>query len=127
MTARSGGSASMADPLGLRSTPLRVSFAKPLDGHVLPGAVEIDARCYWPDFENQPAPRVTLKVNDQVVSTQRSGAPRFWVDPSFFSAGANRLQLGAQLDSGATSESPVQTMYWPDEAARRRQHCHRRR
>ncbi len=89
----------MADPLGLRSTPLRVSFAKPLDGHVLPGVVEVDARCYWPHFENQPAPRV-------------------WVDPSFFSAGANRLQLVAQLDSGATSESPVQTMYWPDEAAR---------
>jgi len=92
---------------------LRIGLVRPLDGQVLPGLFEIEARAWWESPETAPAPVVSLFVNDVLIAEQRSGAPRFWVDPSCFVAGENRIALVARLDSGAVARTPVQTMSWP--------------
>ncbi|MHC4492556.1 MAG: DUF1800 domain-containing protein, partial [Planctomycetota bacterium] len=106
------------DPYGSAGVPLRVGFVRPLEGDILPGTFEIDGRCWWAGIERgDPAPVVSLFVNDRVVAKQRAGAPRFWVDASVFEPGANRIKLVARLDDGAVASTPVQTMTWPRAAA----------
>jgi len=106
------------DPFGVTEAPLRIAFVRPLEDAVLPGLMEIEGRCWWNDIERAPAPIVTLHVNDRAVASQRSGAPRFWVDPSNFDAGVNRVQLVARTDDGTVARTPVQTLRWPADAAR---------
>ena len=108
---------SINDPYGLANVPLRIGFVRPLDGNILPGLFEVEGRCWWEDSDNAPAPVVTLLINGSPVLMQRTGAPRFWVDPSHFAPGANRIQLVAALDSGVTTRTPVQTLHWPAAAA----------
>ncbi|MBI2923434.1 MAG: DUF1800 family protein [Planctomycetes bacterium] len=89
---------------------VRVAFAEPLNGRLLTGTVEVNGAAVWKKMEKAPAPRVTLKVNGEAVGTQRSAAPKWWVDPGWFEEGANTLQLVAVLDGGETASTPVQTM-----------------
>ncbi len=116
--AGNGATASVVDdPYGLSAVPLRIGFVRPLDGNILPGLFEVEGRCWWDGSDRVPAPVVTLMINGEAALVQRTGAPRFWVDPSHFTAGANRVQLVAALDSGATARTPVQTLHWPAAAA----------
>jgi hypothetical protein len=118
MMAMGGGMAAGADaddPMGARPVGLRIAFVRPLDGTVIPGLFEIGGRAWWDGVEQTPAPHVTLLVNDVPVATQRSGAPRFWVDPSHFDAGPNRVTLVAQLADGTTARTPEQTLRWLDD------------
>jgi hypothetical protein len=105
------------DPHGTDAPPVRIGFVRPLDGQTIPGLLEVEGRCWWDGLERAPAPLVTLLVNDVPVDEQRSGAPRFWVDPGHFQPGANRIQMTARLPGGAETRTPVQTMRWPEEAA----------
>ncbi len=111
--------ATIDDAFGQQSPPLRIGFVRPLDGLTLPGLFEVEGRLAWAGMENSArrAPLVTLRVNDIPVMTQQSGAPRFWVGPSHFKAGANTIQLIATSDIGAIATTPKQTMYWMEEAA----------
>jgi uncharacterized protein (DUF1800 family) len=110
----------LSDPLATAPGPLRIGLARPLDGQILPGLLEVEGRCWWIDAERTPAPDVTLLVNDRPAGEQRSGAPRFWIDPSFFEPGENRIQLVARAASGQTAATPVQTMHWPEAAGQDR-------
>ncbi|NNM26244.1 MAG: DUF1800 family protein, partial [Phycisphaerales bacterium] len=104
------------DPFGYGEPPLRIGFTRVLDGLTLPGLTEIEGRAWWRDANATPAPEVTLLVNDRPVARQRSGAPRFWVDPNHFAAGANTIRLVARLgDLEATT--PVQRVDYPAAAA----------
>ncbi|MCP3902127.1 MAG: DUF1800 family protein [Planctomycetes bacterium] len=118
MDASDGGVAiEVDDPFGVTAAPLRVAFRRPLEDAVLPGLMEVAGRCWWIDADTAPAPIVTLLVNDRAVTSQRSGAPRFWIDPSNFEPGANRVQLIAHADNGTVARTPGQTMHWPEPAA----------
>ncbi len=105
------------DPLGISTVPLRVAFIRPLDGATLPGLIELEGRCWWENAKQAPPPIVTLMINGNPAMRQRSGALRFWVDPSNFKSGANTIQFVARLDSGSAADTPVQTMFWPAAAA----------
>lgn len=123
----SGGEAvSDDDPFGLSSTALRLGLTKVLDGATIGGLIEIEGRCWWVNERSSIAPTVTLVINGRAVERQRSGAPRFWVDPSQFVAGPNQVQLVAMLDDGTTARTPVQVMHRPAAAhqapARLRRH-----
>ncbi len=101
------------DPDGAAAVPLRIAFVRPLDGLPIPGLIEIEGRAWWVDDEFTDPPTVTLMVNDFPAMKERSGAPRFRVDPSNFWEGDNTIRLVARLDDGTTATTPVQTMHWP--------------
>lgn len=101
------------DPGGEAAVPLRIAFTRRLDGLPIPGLLEIEGRAWWVDDEFTAPPLVTLMVNDFPAMEERSGAPRFRVDPSNFWEGENTIQLVARLDDGSTASTPAVTMHWP--------------
>lgn len=104
--------AAIDDPLGARTTPLRVAFVRPLQGQIVPGLLEITGTCWWSELESQPAPLVKLEINGQTVQSQRSGAPKFWVDAAHFEPGPNTIRLIAEGRHGWIARTPLQTMSW---------------
>ncbi|MHC4909061.1 MAG: DUF1800 family protein [Planctomycetota bacterium] len=100
------------DPLGQAGVPVRIVQTRTLDGLTIPGIFEIEGRVSWRSAKTTPAPHVTLLVNDEPIAAQRSGAPRFWVDPAALRPGANRIQLFAEHDDGA-ARTPVQVIHRP--------------
>lgn len=127
MAAASGGAgAEINDPDYLFTRPVRVAFKTPLDGMKLAGVLEVAGLCTWDGLGERgergavansiPAPVTTLLVNGKEHSSQRSAAPRFWVDPSWFVKGANTIQMVAKNEAGVTAKSPVQTLTWGGDA-----------
>ncbi len=108
------------DPLGLTPVAVRVAFVRPLDQFTIPGLTEIEGRCWWYQADSTRTPSVDLIINGKPVSTQRSAAPKFWVDPHFFVPGRNEVELVATTDSGSIDRTPKQTLYYPKEAAKDR-------
>ncbi|MBC7771190.1 MAG: DUF1800 family protein [Pyrinomonadaceae bacterium] len=116
-----GGSASSAAENTLQhmdSAPLRITFLRPLEGKPLAGELQVEGVCWSEglarDIHPSSVPRVTLLVNGTSISTQRSAAPRFLVDPALWTPGVNTVQLLARLDSGITASSPIQSLTWSD-------------
>ncbi|MGH7132797.1 MAG: DUF1800 domain-containing protein [Phycisphaerales bacterium] len=104
-----------------------MAFKTPLDGMKLAGVLEVSGLCTWDGLgererERQaaanaiPAPVTTLLVNGKEHSSQRSAAPRFWIDPSWFIKGANTIQMVAKNEAGVMAKSPVQTLTWGGDA-----------
>ncbi len=93
-------------------SPVRIAFNRVLNGLPVAGGVEIDGTCWWPDAERTPPPTVTLLVNDRPQPTQRSAAPRFWIDPRLLRPGPNQVRLVATTNAGSTATTPAQTIYW---------------
>jgi hypothetical protein len=109
--ARGGGAG--LDDHGLTARGLRLGLVRPLQGRTLGGLVEVEGRAWWPRAEETAPPLVRLLVNGRTVATQRSAAPRFWIDPSNFVTGENTIALVGVLDDGAEARTPVQTLDWP--------------
>ncbi len=84
---------------------LQVIFNDNIDGQMVAGTLDVGARCFWPNQDHSPAPKVELYVNKKLVSTQNGPAPRFTVDPSALVFGSNALQLRAILPSGREAKS----------------------
>jgi Protein of unknown function (DUF1800)/Ca-dependent carbohydrate-binding module xylan-binding len=98
MAMMAGGNTGGADDL-------HVTFAENLDRQVVTGAIDIEARCWRPDRDHTPPPRVELYVNKRLVATQRSDNPNWTIDPAAFAPGFNLLELKAVLPSGAWVKS----------------------
>jgi uncharacterized protein (DUF1800 family) len=92
---------------------LQVAFTDNLDGQMVTGTVEADARCWGPDSDHTPPPRVELYVNQKLFSTQSGKNPHFTIDPAAFIAGPNTLELRAVLPSGSWAESVPLTVEVP--------------
>jgi uncharacterized protein (DUF1800 family) len=92
------------------STELMVAFNRPLDGQPVTGLVAINGVCLWRDARTSPAPLVRLLVNDRSVSEQQAASPQFYLDRSYLSPGANRLQMVAESSSGVVARSSVHTV-----------------
>lgn len=100
------------DPRGLA-----IAFDRVLDGATVSGGLEVRGRAWWPRREATPPPTVTLEVNGEALGDQRSGAPRFWVDPSWFKPGDNTIRMVAQRDDGSWSATPAQRVTWSSDVA----------
>jgi hypothetical protein len=107
MTAGAGG--------GSGTDGLHIAFTEDLDGKMVAGTVEVEAKCWWPDREHSPPPRVQLFVNRKLVSTQTTGQPHFTIDPAAFVIGPNTVEMRAVLPSGAWAKSvPMTVQVSPD-------------
>jgi uncharacterized protein (DUF1800 family) len=111
----SPGALREADPMGETSAPLRIALRRPVHNRVVTGPVEIDAQCAWPQSDKSEPPVVTMLLNGQPVSRQRSGQPRFWIEPWQLGPGDNTLRLKAESASGdgAVAFTPEQVLRLP--------------
>jgi hypothetical protein len=107
-----GSAPNMVANVRVARQALRVAFTEPFHERLFTGTCEIGGLVVWPGMERRPAPKVTLKVNGESVWTQRSAAPKWWLDPAWMSKGVNALQLVAELGTEQTVASPVQIVTW---------------
>lgn len=90
---------------------VRVAFARPMHDQPLRGDMTISGFCAWPNARATPAPRVSLVINGKPLMTHRADEPVFKVNPGYFAAGRNRVQLVATTDAGVTGVTPVQVIH----------------
>ena len=93
-------------------------------GTVARGTVELRGQLWSRD--GGPAPHVTAIVNGHAVASQRSWAPRFWIDSSVLAPGVNRVQLAARAIGGPVALTPEQELFRPLDAAPRSARRHLR-
>jgi hypothetical protein len=104
---------------------LRIAFMQVFDGKPVTGQLIIKGFCWQPDSK-APAPRVSLLVNGETVSTQQANEPVFWLDAAALKTGSNTVQLIAAQPDGAAAMTPVQTVRVIDELAPRQPRAARR-
>ena len=85
--------------------PLIVAFNESLDGLEIVGDQLITGFVYRSP-ESSPVPRVDLLINGNVAMSQISPAPRFRVDPAYFKAGVNSVQMRVTGTTG-TAQTQV--------------------
>lgn len=107
-----------ASALAATRPPVRIAFARPIDGLGVMGEIEVRGTVSWEDQRTTPPPQVALIVNGRERARQRSDAPRFVLVPESLAAGANTVQLAAISDSGLRAETAVQRIVLPDALAR---------
>ncbi|MCE9584175.1 MAG: DUF1800 family protein [Planctomycetes bacterium] len=91
---------------------IRVAFADIPDGKSAAGMFEVNGVTWWRKMDKSAAPKVALLVNGTEVASQRSAAPKFWVDPAQLVEGENTLQLVATLEDGTAAKTPLQRVGW---------------
>ncbi len=130
-SAMAGGTGE-ADHMGIGGSPLRIAFDRVLDGAPIAGQMEIKGLVHavgaLEAADPMRVPVVTLMINGEVASSQRTLAPRFWVDAPAFQSGDNTLQLVAELEGGAHAATPIQTMHYdiePGPISREARRTHR--
>ena len=88
---------------------LRVAFMQAFDGRPITGRMIVKGFCWQPNVK-APAPRVSLLVNGETVSTQQAMEPVFWLDAALLKPGQNTVQLTAWHPDGPAAMTPVQTV-----------------
>jgi Protein of unknown function (DUF1800) len=97
---------------GAAPDTLRVAFSRPFEDLSVTGDLQVEGACWWASRESGARPpRVSLRINDLVLSSQRSVRPLFQVSRGHLREGPNVLQLVAELDSGQRAVSAAQTVW----------------
>lgn len=91
--------------------PLRVVFARPIDGETVDGPVHIAAQASWQSGLN--APSIDLLANGVAVQTEYGNDLDFRLPTEALHPGRNVLQLRASSGNGIVAESPEQTIVLP--------------
>ncbi len=116
MAASMAGAESEADQMGVAGAALRVAFDRVLDGLPIAGQMEIKGLVHavgaLEAADPERVPLVSLLVNGENVASQRTLAPRFWVDAPMFRAGENTVQMVGEIEGGARAATPIQTMHY---------------
>lgn len=101
---------SIHDQRGEATPPLRVGWARPLDGMINTGILELEGVCWWrTQNDASDAPVVTLYVNDMPAGSQQSSVPRFQLHAADLPAhDVHSIYLEARQSSGHTHRSPIQ-------------------
>lgn len=113
---RAGSSEAAMGPAGLR-----VAFTRRLDGQPVAGELEVEGMCWWGGGGggrmSVAPPRVTLMVNDLAIGVQRTGAPRFVIDPRAWKPGENTVRMIARMDHGMTASTAAMRVMWTPSGA----------
>ncbi|MCE9591011.1 MAG: DUF1800 family protein [Planctomycetes bacterium] len=89
---------------------VRIAFQRPLHGMPLRGDLLIEGVTWSRDSDRAGAPTVSLVINGKPVMAQRAPDPRFRVNPGYFHAGENTVQMVARLADGTGGATPAQTV-----------------
>lgn len=106
--AMAGGAMSIMSGGNDDAGDLRVAFLRPMHGKPLRGDLLIEGTTWWRDADNTPMPTVSLVINGKQVQTQHAPDPRFRVNPGYFTAGVNSVQITATHADGTTASTPAQ-------------------